>query len=130
MPLHATPVYAALFGLLYILLSLRVVRQRQRDGRAWGEGGEGRLRNLVRAHGNFAEYAPMGLLLLLLAEVQGAPAWAVHLTGASLLAGRLVHAFALAERPTVLPWRVAGMVLTFTALGTGALAALFATLGG
>lgn len=128
MPLLATPIYAALLAALYILLSLQVIRQRQRDGRAWGEGGEGRLRNLVRAHGNFAEYAPMGLLLLLLAEAQGAPGWAVHLTGTSLLAGRVVHAFALSERPAALQWRVAGMVLTFTALGTGALAALFARL--
>jgi uncharacterized membrane protein YecN with MAPEG domain len=128
MPLFATPIYAALLAALYILLSLQVIRQRQRDGRAWGEGGEGRLRNLVRAHGNFAEYAPMGIVLLLLAEAQGAPGWAVHLTGASLLAGRVVHAFALSERPAALQWRVAGMVLTFTALGTGALAALFASL--
>lgn len=130
MTLVATPIYAAVLAALFILLSLRVIRQRQRDGRAWGEGGEGRLRNLVRAHGNFAEYAPMGLLLLLLAEAQGAPGWAVHLTGASLLAGRVVHAFALSERPGTLPLRVAGMVLTFTALGTGALAAMFATIGG
>lgn len=130
MVLVATPVYAAALAALYILLSLLVIRQRQRDRHAWGEGGEGRLRNLVRAHGNFAEYAPMGLILLLIAEAQGAPGWAVHLTGASLLAGRIVHAFALVERPGALPWRVAGMVLTFQALGTGALACLFATFGG
>lgn len=128
--LSATPIYAAALAAIFIGLSVLVIRQRQTERRAWGEGGEGRLRNLVRAHGNFAEYAPMGLLLLMLAEMQGAPGWAVHLVGISLLAGRVVHAVGLVARPATLPWRVAGMALTFVALGTGALAALFATIGG
>lgn len=124
MPIVATPIYAALLAVLYILLSIRVIRERQRSRTAWGEGGEGRLRQLVRAHANFAEYVPFGLLLLLLAELRGLPSWSLHAVGAALLAGRLLHAFGLSERPAALPWRVAGMVLTFTALGTGALLAV------
>lgn len=131
MPIHATPIYAAVLAVLFILMSLRVILQRLRDNAAWGDGTEGsRLRHLVRAHGNFAEYVPMGLLLMFLGEYQSTPPWVVHLTGSSLLAGRLVHGFALTERPATLPWRVAGMVLTFNALGFGAWGALLPTIRG
>lgn len=124
MSVTITALYAALTAALFVALSLRVILARMQDGIAWGEPEGSRLQQRVRAHGNFAEYAPMALVLLFLAEVQGAPDWLLHLTGVSLILGRLIHAYGLSERPRTLPWRVAGMVLTFNALGLGALGAL------
>lgn len=129
MDIRITALYAATLALVYLVLSFAVVRRRQRDGAAWGDDGQGPLMRLIRAHGNFAEYVPMVLVLLLLAEIQGSPALLLHLTGASLLVGRLVHAFALVARPAAIAWRVVGMVLTFNALGAGTLAVLWPLIG-
>lgn len=129
MSFPVSSIYAAVLAGLLILLSLRVICRRWRDGRAWGDGGAGPLRERIRAQGNFTEYVPMALILLVLAEARGAPPAALHLVGGSLLLGRLIHAAALTERPDVLRWRVLGMVLTFTALGTGAVLLLLPAIG-
>lgn len=126
-----TSFYAATSALFLIPLSLWVIFARQDLGVVWGDGTEddGRLMRLRRAHGNFIEYVPMALIMLFLAELQGAPRPLLHLTGASLLAGRAVHAAGLIRFPADLRFRVVGMVLTFTALGAGALGAVSASFG-
>lgn len=89
-----------------------------------GTGGDTVLERHVRAHGNFAEYAPLGLLLIGLLEMNDFPVPAVAGIAALLFSGRLLHACALSSprpRPSL---RVIGMGLTFTALAAGALSGL------
>ncbi|SLN49749.1 Inner membrane protein YecN [Roseivivax jejudonensis] len=112
--LSVTPIYAALLTALFIALSVRVIRARQGAGVSLGHGGDPGLEARIRAQGNCAEYAPLGILLLLLAELQGAPAIALHPLGLLLLAGRVAHGLALTRG--ALGLRVAGMALTFTML--------------
>ena len=78
--------YASLLALMFIGLSVLVILGRGAEKVALGQG-EFMLLRRVRAHGNFAEYAPMFLLLLMLAEMQGMAAWAVHGLGCYLLSG-------------------------------------------
>src|SRR2546425_12548916 len=47
----------------------------------------------VRAHGNAAEWVPVGLLALLMLELAKAPSVALHAFGGSFTGLRLVHAF-------------------------------------
>jgi uncharacterized membrane protein YecN with MAPEG domain len=126
--MHVTTLYAGLLGLLYVALSANVIRRR-RDSRVnLGSGGNERLERRIRAHGNFAEYVPLALLLMALAETGGTPAWLVHLFGIALVIGRGLHGYALSslvKRPAA---RVGGMVLTFVAPGAAALACLGAAL--
>ena len=61
---------------------------------------------------NCAEYAPLGLILLAMAEMQGAPVWVLHMLGLMLLVGRLMHGWAMSQTPQNLPFRVYGMLLT------------------
>lgn len=63
-----TPYYAAFFGLIFVILSFRVIRIRQRVGVAIGDGSDLRLRRAIRVHGNFTEYVPFALLLVYFAE--------------------------------------------------------------
>ena len=49
----------------------------------------------MRVHGNFTEYTPTFLILLLLAELGGAAFWFLHLLGAAFVAGRMLHAYGL-----------------------------------
>ncbi len=123
MGLIVTPVYAAVLTALYLALSARVVLRRVAADVSLGDGNDAALMARIRAHGNFAEYVPLALVLMMLAEMGLAPIWGVHLVGICLTAGRLAHALALnGVRAGVL--RPLGMVLTFSALGIGAVLAL------
>lgn len=122
MSLDITPIYAGLIGLLFVILSARVITTRFATKVTIGDGGEKALIKRIRAHGNCAEYAPMGLLLLAMAELQGAPDWVVHLLGLTLLTGRVLHAVGLGRSPQIIVFRRAGMILTFAMLIFTALA--------
>ncbi len=122
--MSATPIYAGLLGLLFLALSIRVIRRRRAIRVGLGDGGDRLLIRLQRTHGNFAEYVPLVLVLMLAAELQGTPVWAVHGIGLLLLAGRAVHAFGFGREPEVAGCRVAGMSMTFTALACAAIAVL------
>jgi uncharacterized protein len=111
-----TSVYAAALGLLFVALSLAVIRQRRAAQVALGDAGNVGLQRAIRVHGNFAEYVPLGLLLVLLVELQTGWLWAVHLLGVALLAGRLLHAYGVSQRREDFRFRVAGMMLTFGVL--------------
>lgn len=110
--------YAALLGALMIVLSLRVslARMRARVSLGWGE--DPVLMARVRAFGNFAEWAPMALLLLALAAA-GAPATALHAGGALLVLGRVLHPLQLDGR-LFTPLRFLGMVATYAAIALAA----------
>jgi uncharacterized protein len=117
MPLpHVVPLYAGLLALAYVWLALRVVRLRRNRGVSLGDGTDSDLLIHIRIHGNFAEYVPISLILLLMAELQGAPVWLLHGLCVMLVAGRLLHMRALAQGRRGLRLRVAGMVLTFLVL--------------
>lgn len=115
-----TPFYASLAAILFVVLSFRVIRARRAFHVALGDGENQALRRRLRAHGNFAEYGPFALLLMALAELQGAPGWNVHLLGLLLLGGRMVHAYGLSREPEPIRLRVLGMSLTFIAVIGGA----------
>lgn len=115
-----TSIYAALLALLFLALSLRVVRFRREHRLSLGDAGNTSLLKRMRAQANCAEYTPIGLLLLLLVEMQGAPAILVHLLGLALLVGRILHAYGFSTSPPKMALRIAGMVLTFAMIAISA----------
>ncbi len=115
-----TPLYAAVLSVMFVYLSLRVVEAR-RGGYGRPEHPEGwRLERAVRGHGNFAEYTPLALILVLLLELNTAPGWMIHLVGATFLVGRVLHAAAFSTERGMLMFRQIGTGATFTALLMGA----------
>jgi uncharacterized membrane protein YecN with MAPEG domain len=72
------------------------------------------------AHGNFAEYVPLGLFLMGALELNGAPLALGALLGGLLVIGRYFHAKGINEPPPEFTNRVRGMKLTFAALGLSA----------
>jgi uncharacterized protein len=82
------------------------------------------LARAIRAHANCAEYAPIGIILIGLAESLAVPAPILHGLGIGLVAGRVVHAYGVSQEPENLRFRVAGMGLTITAIAVAASAAL------
>ena len=128
MTMTATPVYAALLGLIFVALSLRTIRLRRRHRIAVGDGGNPELRRAMRVHANFAEYAPLALLLIFFVEHDGAEMLLVHALGCALLAGRMLHAWGVSQDRENFRYRVSGMVLTFGTIITAALAIFIARL--
>ena len=95
MPLAITALYAGLAGLLLLTLAWLVVRARWRYKVSLGVGTDPGMERAVRVHANFVEYVPLALLLMALAEANGAPAVALHAAGILLLTSRLLHAWGL-----------------------------------
>lgn len=123
-------IYIAVLAIAQIALTANVVRMRLTQKVSLGtEKGDAELLRAVRAHGNFIEIVPMGLLLLLAGELQGAPGWCVHSLGMLLLAGRGLHAYAILKCPhsAGMP-RTIGMLLNLAALFFGALVNLWLAL--
>ena len=127
--LAVTPVYAGLLAFVYIYLTYSVIRLRQRKQLSVGDGGDPSFLRKMRAHGNFAEYVPMALLLMAMAELLGAGAALLHATGGLLLAGRLAHAWCFLFTDHDLKARRAGMVMTLAAIAIGGGVSLWGGLG-
>ena len=119
-----TPIYAALLALLFIYLSIRVIKGREAHEVALGDGGHSALQRRVRVHANFAEYVPLALILIAMLEWLGGWGYLIHGLGIALLAGRLMHAFGVSQTKENLRYRVIGMVLTFITLLVGAIGIL------
>jgi len=124
MSIIISPIFAGLLALLYLVLSVRVIRARGSERIGLGDQGNVRLIRSMRAHANCAEYAPMGLLLLLMLELMGGVSWLLWGLGTMLVAGRLAHAYGFSQEPELGGLRVAGMILTFTMIAIAALANL------
>ena len=119
-----TALYASLLALLFLALSLRVIAYRRSSQVSIGDAGDRVLLGRIRAQANCAEYAPIGLVLLALAELQGAPAAALHVLGGALLLGRAAHAVGFSRSPQIRSLRVLGMALTALMIGLTALGLL------
>ena len=57
------PIYAAIFAVMLVVLSLHVAKTRGDVRVAIGDGGNIVLRRRIRVQGNFTEYVPMALIL-------------------------------------------------------------------
>lgn len=113
MEFPVTSLYAALLGLMFILLSDLVSRTRKKRQVSLGHGGDPMLERIMRAHGNFVEYVPFGLILLLLLEMSDASTWALQLFGLMLLVGRALHAYGMLFPDGVISGRFWGTALTW-----------------
>jgi uncharacterized membrane protein YecN with MAPEG domain len=124
-----TPLIAAICAFMLLALSVRVIRLRRRKNIPLHGHEDEDLHRAVRAQGNFTEYVPLSLLLLLLVELNGAPRLMVWALGAALLIGRALHVSSISlweQKPqSRYRGRVAGMMLTFSVLGITAAYAMY-----
>src|SRR5256885_7693832 len=95
MRIFSSPIYIALAALLLLFLSVRVSAVRRRYKVNTGDGGHDELYRAMRAQGNFVEYVPIALLLILAADLVGHDKIYIHILGIALLVGRLFQAWGL-----------------------------------
>jgi uncharacterized protein len=123
-----TPLYAAILGLVFVILSLQTILLRRRHRVALGDGSQASLQRAMRVHANFAEYVPLALLLMFFVERGGGSALRIHALGIALLAGRLLHAWGVSQLRENLRYRTVSMVLTFSVIISACLFLLFSRL--
>lgn len=115
--------YLALNGLLLLALAVNVGARRGKQGALEpGAVGDAALMRAIRAHGNFAEYAPIALLMLLCLTLTGAPVLALHILGSGFTVGRVLHAFGMMRvrhpnAPRFIGNALTGLTLLFGAIG-------------
>ncbi|MBT5494889.1 MAG: glutathione metabolism protein [Alphaproteobacteria bacterium] len=119
-----TPLYAGILSLMFVYLSFRVIGMRRAAHIGLGDGGNPLLVRRLRVHGNFAEYVPLALVLMLLMELQEKPDWLIHGIGIALLCGRLIHTVGVGREPENYKIRTVGIALNFAALIAGAMSNL------
>jgi uncharacterized membrane protein YecN with MAPEG domain len=114
--MRITGLYVALGVLLVLVLAIRVVVRRWTLRIGIGDGDDKELRKRIRAHGNAIEYLPIGLLALLLLDLDGTTPVLLHVFGVALILARAAHAFGLSRTGGTSPERFVGITLTFLTL--------------
>jgi uncharacterized membrane protein YecN with MAPEG domain len=111
-----TSIIAAILTIIFIKLSFAVIGLRRKNKVGLGSGGHEDLERAIRTQGNFAEYVPLGIILIACLELNGAPWWLVAIPGIALIVGRLIHAKGMNTPPPDFSKRVLGMQFTFFTL--------------
>ena len=122
---HAAALWVGLHLILLLVLSMLVVRQRQRHKVALGDGGVPELAQAIRAFGNATEYVPAAMIGIAVLALVQAPPLAVHLTGLLLFSGRILDGFGLSRSGGSSFARSIGVTLTWLAYVFAAVALLF-----
>src|SRR5262245_43182732 len=126
---NITAFYAALLGLIGAALTVNVIVNRVRSKVDAGDGGVPKLAQAIRAHANFAEQAPIALIVIAFAETLGSRPWLVHVFGVALVLARLASAIGLNRTLVQAPPRQCGASVIALVVLAASIAVLFA-LGG
>jgi uncharacterized membrane protein YecN with MAPEG domain len=110
-PVPVTLLYGGLNALLVTALGIQVSRLRGAHRVGVEKAIPAEMIRPVRAHGNAAEWVPLGLILLLVLELSGTGSrFTLHLAGGTLLLGRVLHAAGFYGRNKL---SVVGAALTY-----------------
>lgn len=119
--LPITSFTAAAFAFMIVALGLQVsLRRVKLGGINFGDGGDSTLQRRIRAHGNFIEYAPLGLACTALLEFQSAPHNFVIAIAVCFVATRLLHAIGMLYSESPLIRAIAMMLQHLNFLAAGA----------
>lgn len=107
-----TALYGSLNAILNIVLASRVSALRRTHRVSIGHGDSKDLETATRIHGNNAEFVPLAIVMMLIAELCGGSSLGLHVFGGSLFAARIAHAVGM-RRKAPNPFRVAGTAITW-----------------
>lgn len=114
--IHIALPYLAVLALMYFVLSLLVIKSRLKNKVGLGNGKNLELMQVMRVHGNFAEYVPLVALMLIVLELNMTISWLVHFFWICLIVGRVAHAQGVMRTAGKSEGRMGGTILTFIAM--------------
>ena len=94
----------------------RSARSRAKTSISLLDGDNQDLALKMRQHGNFIENIPIAVILMAIAELQGAGSTWLHAIGILLIAGRAIHPFGLNFEKGATAMRVIGTTMTTVAM--------------
>ena len=115
MPPVITALYGALNALFNIFLANQVSRMRKKHGVSIGQGEHPEMLVAIRVHSNNAEFVPLAIVLILVAELCGGSKMLLHIAGGGLLLARVAHYIGMPRKAPNL-FRFAGVGLTWLAI--------------
>jgi len=115
-----TGIYIALFALVQAAMVVWIGKSRYKERVVLGVGDSEILERKSRVYGNFVEVVPTAILLMVIAELGGAPLWIIHWMGVLMILSRIFHAIGLLRPPGYGPFRMAGMLLAMVTFMIGA----------
>ncbi|MBA2541459.1 MAG: MAPEG family protein [Deltaproteobacteria bacterium] len=110
-----TALYGALNAILNIVLANRVSTMRKKHKVSVGLGEHPELLVASRVHGNNAEFVPLAIVMMLIAELLGGNSVVLHVYGGLLLGARVLHVVGM-PRKAPNPFRFLGVALTWAAI--------------
>ena len=116
-----TPLLAAIFALIYVALSIAVIRLRLGNRISLGHKDNRKLETTIRAHANFVEYVPLALLVFGFIERLTFNSFFVLIAGGVLLIARLMHVVGMHKPKQYMRYRQLGVLLTLLVLLTSGL---------
>ncbi len=128
MPMTITPLYVAIFALLFIPFTGYVGAYRAKAGILIGDGNNEEMIRRMRAQANFVETVPLALILLASMEIVGASSTMLHTLGTMLVVGRISHYLQLSGLAKPIAMRAGGMFLTLAVYLVGSIWLLIKTL--
>lgn len=115
--LFISPIYASLLVALIVFLAYRVTTFRRGEGISLGdETGSKAMKSAVRAHGNAVENIPVGILLLVILELNHLNPLLLHAFGLVFVVSRIAHAYGLSKRNGPTKGRFYGTVFSWLCL--------------
>lgn len=113
MLIPATLITAGLLGLVFMVLTIRVVARRAGQKIMIGDGGDADMLERIRAHANFTEHVPLTLILMGGIELStGHGSLWLWGTGAALVLARIAHAIGM-SRPSPNVFRAVGALASW-----------------
>jgi len=112
MTLATTGIYAAILGIMFIVLRINVTIERAKTGISIMHRDNMVLAEKMRRFGNFIETVPFSLILLAIVETTGASTTILHAVGGLLLASRVLHPFGLNSENGKNPLRIVSGLMT------------------
>jgi uncharacterized membrane protein YecN with MAPEG domain len=113
--LYITGLSASALGVLAVMLALKIVGLRRDNKISIGDGDNPDLQKAIRTHANLLEYAPIGLILIACAELNGVSRWLLAILALAFVAGRFLHPAGM-NKPDNMKARVLGMQLTLISI--------------
>jgi uncharacterized membrane protein YecN with MAPEG domain len=122
----AVALYAGLNALILLVLAYNVGSRRgAQNALDPGATGDAALTRAIRAHANFAEYAPVALITLVALALTDTAALSIHVIGGAFTFGRVLHAIGMMRKTHPNAIRFAGNLITgLVLLGGGGLCLL------
>ena len=114
-----TPLYAGILALLFLALTVRVSQLRGAKRTSLGDGGDPQLMRAIRGHGNFAEFVPLILLMMVVLELSRFSSYVLHAMGITLVLARVLHGYALSFTEKFKFGRFWGAALSYLLLLVG-----------